>query len=162
MVILALSYLMQGCFRYCQFPIQVYCVLPPPLTTASHHVTFTCWVFLLCSLHCPESFQVVHKGQVFPIFPYQHFICFLYALINWWNKPHLEFRHLLTHSNGTATVNRTPTLHIWLWIIIKNYEEQIIKTIISSMTILKWKGIQFYSLFQFLGTVAFSCKSAIS
>ena len=80
MVILAFSYLMQECFRYCNFPIQVYCVLPPPLITASHHVIFTCWVFHLCSLHRSEFFQVVHKGQVFPIFPYQHFISFLCAL----------------------------------------------------------------------------------
>lgn len=127
MVILALSYLMQECFRYCHFSIQVYCVLPPPLMTASHHVIFTCWVFHLCSLHYSESFQVVHKGHVFPIFPYQHFIYFLYALINWWSRPHSEFIYLLTHSNGTATVNRTLTLHVWLWIKIKNYEDQITK-----------------------------------
>jgi hypothetical protein len=87
--------------------------------------TSTIYSFPSCNVHMlsavPLFFTLlrIFAQQEFHIFPNQHFIYIWYALITSCIRPHSEFRCLLTRSNGTVTINRTLTLHIWFWIIIK-------------------------------------------
>jgi hypothetical protein len=73
LVILTLSYLLQRCFPYCDFSMQVHCTLPPPPTTSFpscyiHMPSVTSLLFTLLSIFSGSS-HIATKGKTFSFSP---------------------------------------------------------------------------------------------